>query len=385
MRLKEMSAVVVSHVFTTGPAQELESYLVARKMKKFRYIGHPFTFAADIRSFYSVYKDGNKELSHKAYGWRLPGVLGYVKDLLYTLGWLLFSGEKYDLYIGVDNLNAFAGLMLRALGKTDTVFFYTIDYIPKRFDNRLLNRLYHWMDSYCVAHCDYVWNLSPVMIEEREKKGVLAKHSGKQITVPIGTDLNVKRTPFEDIDRYTIAFFGHLRQGQGVDFLIGLLPEVIEKIPKARLLIIGTGPLEKQLKERAEMFGLSNHVRFAGFIEDHTEAQTLLSRCAVGIAPYEDSESTYTRYTDPGKPKAYMAAGLPVVITKVPRIAYEIERKGAGIAIEYDSGDAVRALVSILSDDDRLLEYKKNAIEFAGEFEWPAIFENAFKESGICL
>ncbi len=385
MRLKEISTVVVSHVFTTGPAQELESYLVREKIKEFFFIGHPFTFAVDIRSFYRIYERGYKRKSHKAYPWKLPGVLGYIKDLIYTLVWLFFSKEKYDLYIGVDNLNAFAGLMLRALGKTEKVFFYTIDYIPKRFDNRILNWLYHWIDSYCVTHCDYVWNLSPVMIKEREKKGVSPKYSRNQITVPIGTDLNVKRTPFEDIDRYTIAFMGHLREGQGVGFLIDLLPDVIEKIPKARLLIIGTGPLENRLKEKAKWLGLSEHVVFTGYIEDHGDAQSLLSRCAIGIAPYEDNDRTYTRYTDPGKPKVYLAAGLPVIITNVPQIAYDIDRRKAGIVINYDRNDAVKAIVDILSDKKKLIEYKRNALEFAGKFEWSAIFENAFNKSNIYI
>ena len=385
MRLKEMSTVVVSHIFTTGPAQELESYLVRKKIKELRFIGHPFIFAADIRSFYRIYERGHKKKSHKAYPWKLPGVLGYVKDVLYTFLWLIFRKEKYDLYIGVDNLNAFAGLLLRGLGRTRRVFFYTIDYIPKRFENRFLNRLYHWIDSFCVKHCDYIWNLSPVMIAEREKKGVSEKYRGKQITVPIGTDLNVKRIPFKGIDRYAIAFIGHLREGQGVDLLIGLLPEVIKKIPEARLLIIGTGPLENRLKEETKELGLSDHVVFAGYIEDHGEAQNLLSRCAVGIAPYEDNESTYTRYTDPGKPKVYLAAGLPVIITKVSQVAYDIDRRKAGIAINYDRNDAVKAVVNILSDEKKLIEYKRNALEFADEFEWPAIFENAFRKSNIYI
>ena len=54
-------------------------------------------------------------------------------------------------------------------------------------------------------------------------------------------------------------------------------------------------------------------------------------------------------------------------------------------AIDYDHNDAVRALVSILSDDKQLLECRKNALEFAGEFEWSAIFENAFRESNIYI
>ena len=44
------------------------------------------------------------------------------------------------------------------------------------------------------------------------------------------------------------------------------------------------------------------------------------------------SSDSMTQYTDPSKPKQFMACGLPVIITAVPWVAEEIEKKQYGFS-----------------------------------------------------
>lgn len=377
-KLDQLKIVIVSHIFATGPAQELESYLKSRA-ETLVFIGHPFSYCNEICSFLRIYERSKQTKEKKAFGWRLPGVFFYSKDFFYTFFWVLACRKKFDLYIGADNLNAFTGIILRLFGCVETVVFYTVDYIPERFDNRILNWLYHWADRFCVRHSDWVWNLSPRMVSAREKYGVSPQHRDKQLTVPMGTH-RVNNLDFDQINRYEIAFMGHLREGQGLDFMIAALPEVLKKVPMARLLVIGTGPIEQELKTQVNSLGLGETVEFLGFVEDHNEVQDRLARSAVAIAPYADSEKTFTRYADPGKPKVYLAAGLPVIITKVPEIAYEVEKQKAGIAINYSQSELVDALVLLLTDDRLLKQLKENAIELACRYSWEKIFSEALQQ-----
>jgi hypothetical protein len=151
-------------------------------------------------------------------GWRLPEIFLCLKDVFYTFWWFIFASGG-DLIVGVDNLNAFCGWVLKKLGKAEKVVFYTIDYVPYRFENLILNKIYHFLDRFCVRHCDLTWNLSPVMVTEREKRGVEKKYRRKQVTVPIGINLEVERFTFGKINRYETAFMGHLREGQGLEFM----------------------------------------------------------------------------------------------------------------------------------------------------------------------
>lgn len=380
MNLKNLSFTIVTHVYATGPAFRLEEYL-QKKVKSLIFIGHPFSYTKDNRSFIRKYKDGKLIKEEQFVCWKGPEIFFWIKDLLLTLWWAIKDINKIDYFIGVDNLNAFSGYILKLLGKVKKIIFYTIDYIPERFDNKLLNSLYHYLDRFAVKESVKVWNLSSIMVEEREKRGVSSKYRDRQITVPIGTDISKRVAMFDKIDKYKIVFMGHLREGQGVELLIEAMPEIIKKEAKAHLLLIGGGPLEEKFKKIVEIKNLDRNVKFTGFIKEYIEVEKLLSDASVAVAPYADNDKTYTRYTDPGKPKDYLASGIPVVITKVPQVAYEIEKNKCGIAINYDKKELAEAIIKLLTNKALLFEFRKNSLKMAKKYTWNKIFNKAIKET----
>jgi len=380
--IPELSVVIAKHTFTTGSVEDaLRDFLNEHKVSRLAYISHPFSYAYPLNSTLTLYEKGVQVKQIRAPVIKGPDLLFYVKDFLVTILFMVRMGMKFDLYIGADNLNTSAGLMLKRFGLVREVIFYTIDYVPRRFHNRLLNRIYHLNDRFCCYHCDCIWNLSPAMAEEREKRGVLRRRSAPQITVPTGANFDaIIRLPFDQINRSTIVYMGHLRKNQGVDFLIKAFPKIMQRHPKARLIIIGTGPLESELRALCSRLGMNGAVQFSGMIENHSELERLLSTCAVGVAPYVPDPDSFTQFADPGKPKVYMAAGLPVVITKVPQIAYEIDKENAGIAINYDEEELVDAVVSLLGNDSLYKKYRENAVRLASRYRWQAIFEDALSK-----
>ncbi len=379
--LKNKKVAIVSHVYAPSTAHELEEYL-REKAAKIIFIGHPFTFVCkDSRSWFRLTNaQGYLYKEHKGYEIKKPNFLVYMKDVFYTLIWILKTG-KYDLYVGVNNLNAFTGLILKKLGRVKKVVFYTIDYIPQRTKNKLLNNLYHGLDSFCVTHCDKTWNLSPVMVTEREKKGIHIRFRNRQITVPIGTNSNTKIHPIKDIDRYSIAFVSHLKPGTGIELLFDALNQIIKTIQEVKLVIIGRGPLKTDLEKQAIKLKLDRYIEFTGFIPENSVLEERLAKCAVGVAPYFPSPDCLTQYTDPGKPKTYLSAGLPVIITRVSQIANELEKERAGLVIKYDKNELAQAIISLFTDDRLFLEYRQNAIRFASKYSWDNVFHKALEKT----
>jgi glycosyltransferase involved in cell wall biosynthesis len=380
MVLKNSTFVIVTHVYATGPAFKLEEYFQG-KVKTLIFIGHPFSYAKETQSFIRIYKKGKLTLEKKFYKWAGPEVSFYLKDTALTLWWIVKYAASVDYFIGVDNLNAFSGYLLKILGKVKKYIFYTIDYVPNRFDNKLLNYIYHFLDRFSIRKSDKVWNLSSIMVDEREKKGVDVKFRNKQIVVPIGTTLHKTRVDVKEIDRYKVVHMGHLLEKQGVEKLIQAMKEVTNKIPKAHLLIIGGGPQEAKLKKDVIRLKLEKSVKFTGFIEKFSDVEKMLQDAAIAVAPYLDNKDTYTRYTDPGKPKDYLANGIPVIITKVPQVAYEIEKSKCGIAINDDKKELVNALLTLLTNNKMLDEFRKNTIVMARKYSWNRIFDKALKET----
>lgn len=378
--LKDLSFVIVTHVYASGPSFRLEEYL-KDKVKVLMFIGHPFSFSKDTRSFLRIYNNGLLVEEKKFKSWKGSEVSFYIKDLFLTMWWYLKYCKKTDYFIGVNNFNVFAGILLSIFLSVGRIIFYTIDYVPKRFENPILNSIYHKLDRLAVSKSYKVWNLSDVMVSKREKSGIPEKFRNKQIEVPIGTD--IKRSPlsFDKIDKNKIVFLGHLRNGQGVEMLISAMEEVTKKVKNSHLLIIGGGPLENSLKLKIKNVGLKKKIKITGFIKDYDDVEKLLRDGAIAVAPYVDDDKTYTRYTDPGKPKDYLASGMPVIITKVPQVAYQIEKNRCGLSIDYNKSQLEDSLIDLLTNETKLKEFRKNAFIFAKKYTWERIFKEAISKT----
>jgi len=382
--LKNKKYIIATHVFATGPAQDLEEYLKDYvKADDLLFIGHPLFYREGQKgSGYKYYKHGNLIKERYLSNWKLPSVVAYFKDVIFSIYWVLIRNRKWDLFVGSGNINAFVGILLRKIGTVEKVVFYTIDYVPQRFENKSLNNLYHWVDKYCVKNADQTWNLSSRMAEAREKqKGMKTSEYNRQVTFPIGIWYNrIKRLPFNEIEKHTLVYMGHLIEKQGVQLVIDAIPDIIKEIPDFKFLVLGTGEYESVLKQKVCELNIESFVEFTGYIKDHREIEKLLAKSACAVALYNTKIDPWTYYADPGKVKAYLATGLPVIITDVPQIAREIQDNSCGFIVEYDKDDFTRAVLFLMNDDDLNNNYRQNAAKFAKQFNWNDIFLQYLQE-----
>ncbi len=332
VNFRKKKIIIVTHVYATGPSQDLEEYLTNNKVKKLLFIGHPLFYRKHQNgSGYKVYKKGKLTRERYLKNRKLPLFFSSFKDLFLNIYWVFGAKGRWDLFVGVDNLNAFSGVWLRRLGLVRKVVYYVIDYTPQRFKNNILNNVYHWVDKFCVKNCDETWNLSPRMAEAREKyRGLKKELYQRQKTVPIGIWYNrIPRKDFLEIEKHTLVFMGHILKKQGIQYVLAAVPKIIKEIPDFKFLIIGGGDYLAVLKEKVRDLKIEKYAAFTGFIENHQEIEERLSRSALAVAIYErgKKKTNFTYFADPGKLKSYLAAGLPVLLTDVPYNAKEIERK----------------------------------------------------------
>lgn len=381
-KLNRSNIVIVSHIFASGPALDLEQYL-KDKAKNLFFIGHPFSFKRDIGSFYRQYASGKLNNYYESPFFQLPEILLNIKDALLTFWWVLRLGFHVNIYIGSDNFSAFLGLLLKALGKVDDVILYTIDYMPQRFKNNALNRLYHFFDQQCLKHCKVVWNVSVVMAKAREKyTGRKQNECVPQIVVPLGIWYDrIPRVPFAKRNRYQLVFLGHLLEKQGLDIVVGAMPLILKKIPQAQLVIIGFGDYEEHLRILAQKLEIKDKVIFMGYIEDHKEVEKILSQSIIAVAMYKPDSRNFTYWADPAKIKNYLASGLPVILTNVPPVAKDIEKNQCGMIAEYTKIDFSKEVVELIKDAVKLKRYSGNAVLWSKQFDWNKIFLEALEQS----
>jgi len=376
-----MKILIITHYFATGPTQELRDYL-KDKVDYLGYIEHPFSYCSDRRSSITTYIKRVSNKKRSFFNLRCPALLYYLKDFLLTMIYALRLGLKFDIAIAADNLNAFSAILLKKLGRINKVIYFTIDYTPQRFKNSILNAIYHRIDRFCLYHADLMWNDSKLMETEREKAGIPAKDVPLQMVVPGGNHFSrIKRLSLSAIDRHSIVYMGHVLYKQGLDLVLEALPELKREVPGLKLVVIGKGEYLKELIKKAKDKGVEEYVDFKGYIDRLSQVEEILAKCAVGVAPYMPDPSSVTLYSDSGKPRIYMACGLPIIITRVSSISKDVESNRLGVAIEYKKEDFIKAALRLLKDDAFYSECRNNSIEFASSFDWSTIFKGAMSKS----
>ena len=171
--------------------------------------------------------------------------------------------------------------------------------------------------------------------------------------------------PF-DLDKYTravnaqnversagprIGFVGRLSEQKGVSVLLKAMTSVKDRIPDARLLVVGTGEMEDELKVLTKEADLEGCVDFLGFkrnVFEHMRQMDVLvlpSRTeGFGMAALEA-----------------MAMGVPVVATPIGGLQEIIVGGETGLFVPYgDSESLAEAVVELLRDTDRRRQMGRN-------------------------
>jgi glycosyltransferase involved in cell wall biosynthesis len=140
-----------------------------------------------------------------------------------------------------------------------------------------------------------------------------------------------------------LGVVGRLSQEKGHRFLIAAMPEILAQEPQAQLLVVGSGPLEAELRAQVEALDLTEHVQFLGYMQD---VQTAFSRMDVLIVP--SLSEAFSLVTLEG-----MMMELPVVGARTGGIAEIIIDDETGLLVPPgDSAALAEACRYLLSRPD---------------------------------
>ena len=385
MNLEEKKLIVVTHQMVYGAPQALKDYLIQKNTQELVFIGLPFHEQRMV--FFEIYKK-KKKIFSKIFSRKFSyGFLDYILDFLTVFYLILKQNHKYDFFFGVDGLNCLVGLLLKKMKKANHVVFYSIDFVPIRFKNVILNYIFHTIEKICVNKSDLVWNVSPRIAEGREQFLQIPNDPARQIVVPIGVwNKNIIKRDFKDVKRHQLLFVGHLIEKQGVQLVLDAIPDIVTKIPDFKFVIAGGGEYEKILREKIKKLRIEKYAYITGWIRERKKLDDMMSESACAIAAYKPEKEklyNFTYYSDPTKLKDYLGAGLPIILTNVPFNAEKIQSNNCGIIISYSKDNIVRAIIELMGDTEKLKKFRLNTLEMAKEFEWSKIFDKAFKESEL--
>ena len=130
-------------------------------------------------------------------------------------------------------------------------------------------------------------------------------------------------TPTRAKDGFVIGYVGALRSTGGFNTLIEAFASVARESSEAQLLIVGDGPAREHLNREIAARSLTKRVHFTGEVSPDA-IPGLLASMDVAVAPYPPAGMFYS---SPLKLYEYMAAGLPIVASRVGQVE-EVIRDG---------------------------------------------------------
>jgi 1,2-diacylglycerol 3-alpha-glucosyltransferase len=229
--------------------------------------------------------------------------------------------------LGLDIIHVHSPFLLGSLGKHiskrfnlpliftyHTLYHRYAHYLPigKGFTSNMIN---NWNKNFC-NQCDRIIAPSLFVKTLIEKNGITTAVD----VVPTGLtdsyyyandDVSWLRKKFNlNKNEKILLYVGRLGKEKNLFFLIEAMKEILKYKPFTRLLIVGTGPEESNLKMLCHTQNLQDNILFSGQIN-----QQELLKCYTGADIFTFASQTETQGLVVGEAKA---SGLPVVCLYSP-------------------------------------------------------------------
>ncbi len=163
--------------------------------------------------------------------------------------------------------------------------------------------------------------------------------------------------------KFTFVYIGTLIKERGVGTIINAIAETrkVKDISEAQFLFCGEGKDLNNLKETVRMLNLDNNINFTGFL-DPKEIPKILKVSDVGfcIIPV----NLVFQLSSPTKLYEYLAAGIPIIASKIPENIMLIKNSGGGLLIDMDVHSIKSAILVFLNKKLDAQKMGKNGKKF---------------------
>ncbi len=223
----------------------------------------------------------------------------------------------------------------------------------------------HWNKRFC-NRCDLI--IAPSLFVKKliERSGI----SSPVDVIPTGLQTTYYSNNHEQqwlrnkfklrVEEKILLYVGRLGKEKNISFLLDALERITKNFPYVRLVIVGTGPEESNLKLLCRQKQLNQYVIFAGKVDDRE-----LLKCYAGADIFTFASQTETQGLVIGEAKA---SGLPVVSLFSPCLS-EIIFNGKDGFLVHNLQDFTDKLTYMLENEDIIKEMGKrgkiNAIRFS--------------------
>jgi len=225
------------------------------------------------------------------------------------------------------------------------------------------------LETRAIRQVDHVFAICEGLRADIVSRGT---PSDKVTVIPNAVDINsfnLARLPDPELQqkwglagKTVIGFIGSFYAYEGLDLLLDALPAIIEQKPDIRVLLVGGGPQETNLRLQAEKLGLKDVVVFTGRVP-HQDVNLYYD--LINVLAYPRHAMRLTELVTPLKPLEAMAQGQLFVASDVGGHKELVQHNKTGILFKAGDRQALaQAIVELLDNRQRWPELKANGRQF---------------------
>lgn len=305
---------------------------------------------------------------------RIPFLMGLSASCyIFTSSLYMLITSKYDFIYSMDPIFG-AGCRLAKIFKIPSVleinglitYNLKMNKVLKKIVVKIESNTYSKADKIVVVSAGLKQTLQSVYNVPENKIAVIGNGANIELFKPMDIVESRKKLNLAQNNAY-IGFVGNLAPWQGVEYFIKSTPEILDKHPNTRFLIIGDGVLKKKLVKLAEQIGTSDKFIFSGSIP-YEKVPLYINATDVCVAPFLGSERNAKLGFSALKLFEYMACGKPLITTSVVEIKEEIIDNKTGIIIEPDNPTMLaKSIIYLLEHSTIRIQMGENGRKFVIE------------------
>ncbi len=299
-----------------------------------------------------------------------PYKVKYIKPL-FLKGPLFYISFNFRIFISLlfsrvslvyaNDLDTLPGCSLGAIFRFKKMVYDSHELfteIPELVNRPLKRIIWRLTESIFIKKAKYVFTVSDSVSNELNKRYNVSPIVVRNL--PIRKDIEA----FKD-KQPTLIYQGSLNIGRGIELAI----DMMNYLTCYRLIIVGTGDIEIELRKRMLDQKLFDRVEFAGRLSPE-ELYRLTCTAWLGLSLEEDMGLNY-KFALPNKLFDYVAAQVPVLVSDLPEMVKLVNNYGIGLVAKSRNPRELADQVADFFEDKNLREQiTKNVQKASVELEW---------------
>lgn len=238
----------------------------------------------------------------------------------------------------------------------------------KRFPNKYVISIKKWykLEKRWLVNADLIICTASGMIDRLKKE---IGEGNNFVLVPNTVDIEKfnksqkRNSEIESrfVEDFLILSYGVVSEQRGVQYAIGAIDLIKDKIPEVKLLILGDGSYLEELKSQALRLGIEKYIIFEGW-QKQSFLISYMKNTDLCIIPHIKSE--HTDNTSPNKLFHFMYFKKAVIASNCNYIQEIVEDENCGLIYRYDSVEELAEAIEVLYNDKGQREkMEKNGVE----------------------